>query len=86
MTIERWRNCCDRVPFQPFILHLADGRQIPVRHKEFIFNVPAGRTIIVAQPDGNFNIIDLLLVTDIEMATNPLEGGPQRPPEPALTY
>jgi hypothetical protein len=27
---------------------------------------PSGRTIIVYQPDDSFNVIDLLLVTDLE--------------------
>ena len=29
--------------------------------------VPSGRTIFVVQPDDTTNIIDLLLVTDIEL-------------------
>jgi hypothetical protein len=30
-------------------------------------SVPSGRTILVAQPDDTFNIIDPLLVTDLEL-------------------
>lgn len=30
-------------------------------------SVPSGRTLFVVQPDDTTNIIDLLLVTDIEM-------------------
>lgn len=67
MTIERIRDAINRQPFAPFVIHLADGRQIPVQHREFIFATPSGRTIIVAQPDDSLNIIDLLLVTDLEM-------------------
>jgi hypothetical protein len=72
MTIEQLRNVYDAQPFQPFIIHLADGRSVPVHHREFIMSVPSGRTIFVAQPDDTVNIIDLLLVTDLEMkpATN----------------
>jgi hypothetical protein len=29
--------------------------------------VPSGRTVLVAQPDDTVNIIDLLLVTDLEL-------------------
>ena len=67
MTIEQLRNVYDAQPFQPFIIHLADGRSVPVHHREFIMSAPSGRTIIVAQPDDTFNIIDLLLVTDLEL-------------------
>lgn len=67
MTIEQLRNVYDAQPFRPFVLHLADGREIPVHHREFILTVPSGRTVFVCQPDDTVNIIDLLLVTDIEL-------------------
>lgn len=40
---------------------------IPVHHRELILAVPSGRTLIVVQPDDSMNIIDLLLVTDVEI-------------------
>jgi hypothetical protein len=49
------------------VIHLADGRAVPVNHREFIMTVPTGRTVIVAQPDDTVNIIDLPLVTDFEL-------------------
>jgi len=67
MTIERVKELYDAKPFQPFVIHLADGREIPVHHREFIMSAPSGRTIYVTQPDDSFNIIDLLLVTDLEL-------------------
>ncbi len=48
-------------------MHLADGREVPVQSPEFLLTVPSGRTIVVAQPDDTLNIIDLLLVTDLEI-------------------
>jgi hypothetical protein len=57
----------DAQPFKPFVLHLADGREIPVHHRDFIMAVPSGRTLIVVQPDDTMNIVDLLLVTDAEI-------------------
>ena len=67
MTLEQIRTLFDAQPFRPFVLHLADGRGVPVIHREFIMAAPSGRTIVVCQPDETFNIIDLLLVTDIEL-------------------
>ena len=67
MTIQRIRELYDVEPFRPFILHLADGREIPVVHREFLASAPSGRTVIVFQPDDSFNIVDLLLVTDLEV-------------------
>ena len=72
MTIEQVRNFYNAQRFKPFEMHLADGRSIPVYHREFIMSVPSGRTIVVCQPDDTLNVIDLLLVTDLEIkpATN----------------
>lgn len=67
MTVERMRELLDIQPFRPFVMHLADGREVPVHHRELIIAAPSGRTLIVFQPDDSMNIIDLLLVTDIEM-------------------
>ncbi len=67
MTIEQLRNVYDAQPFQPFVMHLADGRSIPVMHREFIMSAPSGRTISVYQPDDTLNFVDLLLVTDLEV-------------------
>lgn len=67
MTIEKIRDLYNAQPFRPFVMHLADGREIPVHHREFIMTVPSGRTIVVVQPDDSLNIIDLLLVTDLEI-------------------
>jgi hypothetical protein len=68
VTIEQLRNAYSAQPFRPFIIHLADGREIPVRHREFMMAVPSGRTVVVCQPDDTLNIIDLPLVTDLEIA------------------
>jgi hypothetical protein len=76
MTIEKLKELYDAQPFQPFIIHLADGREVPVHHRDFIMAVPSGRTILVVQPDDSLNIIDLLLVTDLEL--NRRKNGAQR--------
>jgi hypothetical protein len=74
MTIEQLRAVYNAQPFQPFVIHLADGRAVPVLHREFIMTVPSGRTIFVCQPDDSTNIIGLLLVTDLELK-NPKSNG-----------
>jgi hypothetical protein len=66
MTIEQLKTAYHDQPFRPFVMHLADGRQVPVQSREFIMAVPSGRTVIVCQPDDTVNIIDLFLVTDLE--------------------
>ncbi len=67
MVIDQLRKLFEAQPFHPFMMHLADDRQLPVVHREFIMVSPSGRTAIVYQPDDSFNIVDLLLVTDLEV-------------------
>ena len=70
MTTDQLRQLWRAQPFRPFTIHLADCRNVPVRHAEFLMPSPSGRTIIVYQPDDSFNVIDLLLVTDLEVSSN----------------
>ncbi len=70
MTTDQLRNLWKAEPFKPFVIHLADGRNVPVRHPEFLSRSPSGRTIVVHQPNETFNVIDLLLVTDLEVNSN----------------
>jgi hypothetical protein len=77
MTLSEIRNLNEAQPFRPFILHLADGRAVPVQHREFLASAPSGRTVIVYQPDDSFNIVDLLLVTDLEVRPEARKNGEQ---------
>ena len=81
MKLEEVRTLYDANPFRPFILHLADGRAIHVQHREFLASAPSGRTVIVYQPDDSFNIIDLMLVTDVEVRTEGRSNGEQAGPD-----
>ena len=76
MTIDRLRDVYSAQPFRPFIMHVADGREVQVVLREFIMAAPSGRTVIVFQPDDTVNIIDLLLVSDIEY--KPSSNGSRR--------
>jgi hypothetical protein len=78
MTIEKVKELYDSQPFRPFVIHLADGRQIPVAHRDFIMSAPSGRTLYVSQPDDTLNIIDLLLVTDLEVKPTRNGAGAER--------
>jgi len=71
MTIERLREAYNQQPFQPFVIRVADGRGIPVVHREYMVTTPSGRTVVVVQPDDSFNIIDILLATDLEFKPVP---------------
>jgi hypothetical protein len=66
MTLEQFNNALQTQPFRPFVMHLADGREIMVKHPQLVVSTSTGRTTVVVQPDDTLNIIDLLLVTDLE--------------------
>lgn len=78
MTIEQIKKIYSAQPFQPFVIHLADGREVQVAHRDFIMAVPSGRILVVALPDDTVDIIDLLLVTDVVLLTGS-NGSSKRP-------
>ena len=67
MTIQQLRAAHKATPFRPFKVHMADGRHFHVPHPDFLSMSPSGRTIIVYQENEDFSILDLLLMTEIEM-------------------
>lgn len=77
VSIEQLRAAYDTRPFQPFTLHVADGRRLRVKSREFIFLVPNGHTVVVYQPDGSMHIVDLSFVSDLKK-TRATKGGKRR--------
>jgi hypothetical protein len=75
MSPEQFRQTREAVPFHPFVMHLADGRSFSVPHRDFCLQGPAGfRTVFVLREDGAFSIIDLNLVTELEVSAVPAAG------------
>jgi hypothetical protein len=75
MTIEQLRDMHRARPFQPFDVHLVDGRTLPVDHPEFLSRSRTGRTIVVSRPDGTIELVDLLLVVSLKPRPR---SGPRR--------
>jgi hypothetical protein len=67
VTIQQLDNVHRAKPFRPFTLHMGDGRAFPVPHPEFLSRSPTGRTVIVYGNDDSFSVLDLLLLTEIEV-------------------
>lgn len=57
-------------PFRPFTLHIAAGRAMSVPHPEFLAQFPTGPAVIVTQPNDDYEVIDSLLVSSIEVRKN----------------
>ena len=48
-------------------MHLADGRSVRVQHPEHMALSPTGGSAVVYGKDGGFAILDVLLITGIEV-------------------
>ncbi len=75
MNTEKLMDMQRAEPFQPYRIHLADGRHRDVRHRDFVARDPGGRFAAVFEPDGRFELIDLMLVTSFEVLRNGTRRG-----------
>jgi hypothetical protein len=53
---------------------MADGRQFQIPHPDFLSMSPAGRTVVIYHPDDSASIVDLLLMTELELSPPATEG------------
>jgi len=69
MKIVKIREALHAEPFRPFWIHLANGGRLAVTHKDFVAIEPAGREIIVYQRDNTHQIVDVPMITRLEVAS-----------------
>lgn len=67
MTTELFRATLRRQPFRPFTIHMVDGRAFDVAHPDFVAQSQSGRTVIVFQPDESYSVLDLLLMSELQV-------------------
>ena len=70
---ERLRRLRRAEPFSPLVLHLADGRRFSVPTASHFTVSPAGGTVVVFGAGEQIDILDVGLITDVEV-------GPGIPP------
>jgi hypothetical protein len=73
MDIAGVRDALHRQPFEPFIIRLADGRSIPVPHRDFVALTP--RRVIVGAEDDSWCIIEPLLIVSLDSMRKPPRDG-----------
>lgn len=66
MTSEQFRAMLHQQPFRPFTM--ADGRAFDVAHRDFVAMSPTGRTVIVYQDGESFSVLDLPLMSELQVA------------------
>ncbi len=67
MTAEQIKRAQEHTPFRPYRLHLSDQRSFVIEHPEFLWVIPGGRNIAVADTAGAVEIIDLLHITSLKI-------------------
>jgi hypothetical protein len=68
MTIEQFKTTLHLQPFKPFTIRMADDRSFQVSHPDFVAQSPTGRTVIVFDRDDSYSVLDLLLMTELQVA------------------
>ena len=67
MKIDEVRKLLHVQPFRPFLIYFADGGRIAVKHEDFVALAPTGRELIVYQPNGDYQGVDVMLVTRLQV-------------------
>ncbi len=73
MTKEAVQDALHSRSFKPFSLRLTDGSLVRVPHPEFMILTQSGRTAVVNSEGEKLSILDLGLITAIEL--NSPNGG-----------
>jgi len=67
MTSDQLRRHLEAVPFQAFRVHMPNGRYADVPHPDFMHVFPGGRFASVVHPDDTMEVIDVFLITSIQI-------------------
>ena len=68
LRISEIRDLLRKQPFRPFTIHLADGREFPIEHVDFLLISRSERSFVVAELDGGYEIIDPMMVTSLSVS------------------
>ena len=66
MDIAGIREALHRQPFETFVIQLADGRALPVRHPDFV--ALDRRRVIVITENGGWSVVEPLLIVSLDYA------------------
>ena len=72
MDLEGVREVLLKVPFEPFVMRLADGRSFPIHHREFVA-VGKRRIVVIHDNDDSWSWVEPLLIVSLDQM--PARGG-----------
>jgi hypothetical protein len=64
MDLDGVREALHTVPFEPFVMRLADGRSLPIRHRDFV--AVGKRRIVVIHDDDTWSFVEPLLIVSLD--------------------
>jgi hypothetical protein len=75
MRIDELKKVKDRRPFEPYLIHMADGRRLPVTHPDAVsWGGERGRIVSYVSPRDEWEVIDIALVTSLSSMPAPKPG------------
>ena len=75
MDIAGVREALHRLPFEPFLIRLADGRSVEVRHPEFVA-IGKRRIVVLADDEvESWSFIEPLLIVSLDSISEKPKGG-----------
>lgn len=75
MDIAGIRETLHREPFEPFVIRLADGRSLEVKHSDFVA-VSSRRIVVIADDEvGSWSVIEPILIVSLDSLPKPRDKG-----------
>ena len=71
MTGEQIKKSREQAPFRPFTVHVSDQRRFEIPHPDYVWIVPGGRLIGIANDSGSVELVDLVHVTSLNTNGSP---------------
>ena len=78
MRIQELKKAKDQRPFRPFLIRMADGRELEVRHPDAVaWGHGDSRMLTYISPTDDWELIDIMLVTSLGLPApaQPKAGG-----------
>ena len=70
MHVEQVKKAHAHIPFRPFTICMSDQRRFEIQHPEYLWIIPGGRTVAVADEAGAVELIDLVHVSSLRLSTS----------------
>jgi hypothetical protein len=78
VDITALREAVRARPFRPFRLRLADGREIPIPHPEYVAVAANGRRVVAFNPDDDsMSILEPFLIVSAVVFREPPSDDPR---------